>query len=58
MMVWKVSATSTPIRRVRLNASRRGTESSVSIGPAMVSQAIGLSVGKVGNPKDPSDWFA
>ena len=56
--MWKVSATSTPIRRVRLNASRRGTESSVSIGPAMVSQAIGLSVGKVGNPKDPSDWFA
>ena len=58
MMVWKVSATSTPIRRVRLNASSNGTESSVSIGPAIVSQAIGLSVENVGSPNDPSDWFA
>ena len=58
MTVWKPRATSTPMRLVRPKASRRGTESSVIIGPAMVSQARGLSVEKVGNPKDPNDWFA
>ena len=58
MTVWNPSATRTPMRLVRLNASRSGTESSVIIGPAMVSQAMGLSVEKVGSPKDPNDWFA
>ncbi len=58
MIEWKTSASSTPARRVRVNARRIGTESSVSTGPAIATIPIGLSPSKVGSPNDESDWLA
>ena len=58
MIEWKTSATSTPTRRVRVKASRIGTESSVSTGPAIATIPIRESPSKVGNPNEESDWLA
>ncbi len=58
MAVWKPSATSTPMRRVRVNASRIGTDVSVAIGPMTRSQPRRVPCSTLGSPKEPSDWLA